>query len=373
MKRKIIIFLCCFLCILCGCSGQESGMKCKIGRHKLKITEIYFNNTRGLKCSEDNPYWEQILSDIELVSQKETREPTEFDFEPEITLIAANGVTCEMSFSVTAYSYPDVEGDEYENRDESAYYIRILRNGKSETSYYEVDEDVAKLRRNINGAVSYEYGRLEKLTGVIRYINNNAGEKKWCYVVSEYGDLKVKTEDFDGAIVGDTVEVELCHKADDTDRTADCEGIIHNLTNNDVTATSGAYLTALPFQYDIISYEGESDVFQINRLELETSREEFDFLLELWGDILPEEVKERLQSRYDDDFFAENILLYCGLDSPEAEVTAVVHTKWVGGENVVYVRTKEGQKAADGKAFLLCIEVPLEEWDEKTFGLYLFP
>ncbi|MCM1499105.1 MAG: hypothetical protein NC124_11635 [Clostridium sp.] len=367
MQKKIIIFFwCCFLCVLCGCSVQGSGIK--VGGHKYKIEEIYFNNAKGLICHEDNPYRESILADIELVSQKETRKPTEFDFEPELTLITSTGDICEMSFSVTAYEYPDEEGVEYENRDESAYYIKILRGEKSETLYYEIDEDVTRLRKNISSAVSYEYSRLGTFTGVIRCIGSGVIE----VVSSEYGNLIVKTEDFDGAIVGDTVEVELVEKPDGKKMTAGCAGVVHNLTRNDVAATSEIYLTALPFQYDILSYLGEPDVFLINQLDVAASKEEFDFLLELGGADLPEEVTEHLRSAYDDDFFAENILLYCGLDSMDAEVTAVVQTKWGEDRNIVYVRKGEGSENPVGEVSFLCIEVPLADWNGKIFELYLF-
>lgn len=372
MKKVIIVFVCSLLCILCACSGKENAEKYNICNKKIRIADMYFNNAESLNCSEDNPYREQILSKIEFISQKETREPTEFDFEPEITLIAANGFVFELSDSVTAYSYPDAEGAEAENQDDEAYYIRMIRNDETQTFYFERDDDVIELGRLVNDAVSYEYDNLGTITGVIRHINE---EDKCCYIVSsEYGDLYVAANDFDNAIVGDTVEVSLHEKTESADISADCEGTIQNLTNNDITATSGEYLTTLEFSYDILSYEGdfENNMFRTDRFELEYDKEDFDFLMELCEDCLPADVIQHLKEKYDSSFFENNILLYCGLDVPDVEVTAVAQTNWAGGGNMIYVRQNSNQEAPSLQYYILWVEVSKKDWNENDFSLYLF-
>ena len=155
--------------MVCGCSAntsEETGKtrlqvknkKYEICDRKVKVEELYFNDEKEFRCSTDNPYREDILLQVERIAEKEEIEPTEYEAAPELTIVASGEYTFELSSGVTAYAYPAVEGGTYENRDRASYYIRVLKKGKqNDIRYFEVDEDVVRLRELMNEAIQFEY------------------------------------------------------------------------------------------------------------------------------------------------------------------------------------------------------------------------
>ena len=146
MKKSLTV-ICLLSLLFCGCSAnasEETGKtklqvknkKYEICDRKVKVQELYFNDEKGFQCSDDNPYWDEILMQVERISGKDEIEPTEFEHDPELTVVTSGDISFELSDGVTAYAYPDVVGVEYENRDRSSYYIRILKKGKQKSIFY---------------------------------------------------------------------------------------------------------------------------------------------------------------------------------------------------------------------------------------------
>ena len=136
MIKKVILILVALCLILAGCSqdgkdssknAQAKNKKYEICNKKVRVQEIYFKNEKGFQCSAENPYRDELLTRIELVSGKEQVESVEYEADPEITVVTSGGLTFELSDGVTSYAYPEVEGIEYENKDRAAYYIRVLK------------------------------------------------------------------------------------------------------------------------------------------------------------------------------------------------------------------------------------------------------
>lgn len=373
--KKSIFWVCLVCFVLCGCSVKESSKKYKICNYNVKIEEIYFNDAVGLQCSEANPYREQLLSQIELISSEESIDATEFEHEPEITLVTSKGITFELSSGVT--HYPVVEGMEHENQDKYSYYIRILRNGERDgTHHYEWDEDVINLRQLMFDAMNYEYstGIVTNAKGVITYLEDY-GAYKTCGIEStEYGYQRVAVSDYDGVIVGDTVEFTILKEADESIPHAEYEGEIHNLTHNDVAATSEEYVTALPFTYNILSFELDpnKEKYVTGSSELGYEKELFDFVLDLYRDWMPSDVIQDIKDKYNEEFFEEYVLLYYVVDTENAQVTAVTQPKWIGGRNTVYVKENAEGAASDGKCHMIWVEIPRGEWNEQDFQVYVY-
>jgi len=385
MKKSLSI-LCLFSLLLCGCSGnvseaagkaklQAKNERYEICGQKVKVREIYFNDEKGFQCSNDNPYRDDILMQVERISEKEQIEPTEFEHDPELTVVASKELIFELSSGVTAYAYPQVEGVYYENRDRSSYYIRMLKNGEQKNLfYYEMDEDVVRLRELMEDAKQFEYGKVSEdgVEAVVVSVSDDLNGKR-CTVRSEaFGSLTLFVEDLDHVIVGDTVRYKLLENFDPVGVTAQ----IINLTKNDLKASEQKEFQVLPYSSEVISYQMKLDrkEFRTDRFEMETTYDDWKFILWLYAEALPTEVYEELLETYDVEFFEENVVMYCGLDFREVEVIAVTQPLDEESyyDNVVSIKKLTDEKIPENEEQLLLITIPKAEWNGKYFDLYLY-
>lgn len=385
--KKLIILLG-FLCLLlsgCGQTEQDSvqetktlskSKKYEICGEKVKVQEIYFKNEKGFQCSDENPYLDELLTQVELISKKEQVEPIEYEFDPEITLVCNKGLMFELSDGTTTYAYPAVEGMEYENKDKWAYYIRVLKDEKFEKIFYfEVDEDVQQLRQLIQEAIQFEYDNAPKegIEAVVVSARNDS-ISKYCAVRSEeYGEITLFAEDFDHIIVGDTVRYRLL---DESESNGNINAEIENLTQNDLSASKQSYIKVLPYSYEVISYKKKTDsrTFRTDRLELEYDYNDWHFVLGLISDEIPMDIYQELWDKYDVDFFEKNILMYCGLKSTEVEVTAATQPtdEDTYYPNVISVKELTQEQIPKDQEYMLVVTIPRDEWNGDSFDLYLY-
>lgn len=385
--KKLIILLG-FLCLLLsGCSQtkqdsvqetktSEKSKKYEICGERVKVQDIYFKNEKGFICSDENPYLDELLTQVELISKKEQVEPIEYEFDPEITLVCNKEITFEISDGTTAYAYPAVEGMEYENRDEWAYYIRVLKDEKFENIFYfEVDEDVQQLRKLIQEAIQFEYENAPKegIEAVVVSARNDS-ISKYCWVRSEeYGEITLYAEDFDHIIVGDTVRYRLL---DESESNGNFNAEIENISQNDLSASKQSYIQVLPYSYEVISYKKKTDsgAFRTDRLELESNYNDWHFLLGLISDEIPMDIYRELLDKYNVEFFEKNILMYCGLKSTEVEVTAATQPmdEDTYYHNVISVKELTQEQVPKDQEYMLVVAIPRDEWNGRTFDLYLY-
>lgn len=385
--KKLIILLG-FLCLLLsGCSQAEQdsvqetksltkSKKYEICGERVKVQEIYFNNEKGFQCSDENPYWEELLTQIELISKKEQIEPIEYEFDPEVTLVCGKELTFELSDGTTSYAYPAVEGIEYENRDRWAYYIRVLEEEEMEDIFYfEVDEDVQRLRELTQAAIQYEYDNAPKegVEAVVVSARNDS-ISKYCVVRSEeYGEITLFAEDFDHIIVGDTVRYKLLNESETS---SNINAEMENLTQNDLSTSKQSYIKILPYSYEVIPYKKKTDksTFRTDRLELEYDYNDWHFVLGLLNDNIPMDVYQELLDNYTIEFFESNILLYCGLKSTEVEVKAATQPmdEDMFYNNVISVKELTKEQIPEDEEYILVVSIPKDEWNGKTFDLYLY-
>lgn len=386
MKKLIILWG--FLCLLLsGCSQAEQdsvqetksltkSKKYEICGERVKVQEIYFNNEKGFQCSDENPYWEELLTQIELISKKEQIEPIEYEFDPEITVVCNKELTFELSDGTTSYASPTVEGYAYENRDKWAYYIRVLKDEKFENIFYfEVDEDVQHLRKLIQEAIQFEYDNApqEGIEAVVVRVWNDS-ISRGCWVRSEeYGLVTLNPENLDHIIVGDTIRYRLL---DESESGGKYNAELENLTQNDLSASKQSYIKVLPYSYEVISYEKKDyGIFRTDRLELEYNYDDWHFVLGLANDQIPMNIYQELLEKYNIEFFESNILLYCGLESTEVEVKAA--TQPMKNEdmyygNIISVKELTQDPVPEDKVYMLFISIPRDEWNGQTFDLYLY-
>ncbi len=385
--KKLILFLGLLCLLLGGCSqteqdsvqetnNSEKSKNYEICGKKVKVQEIYFKNEKGFQCSDENPFLEELLTQVELISKKEQAEPIEYEFDPEITLVCNKEITFELSDGTTTYAYPAVEGITYENRDKWAYYIRVLKDEKvGKIFYFEVDEDVQHLRKLIQEAIQYEYDNAPKegVEAVVVSAWNNS-ISRGCWVRSEeYGLVTLNPENLDHIIVGDTIRYRLL---DESESGGKYNAELENLTQNDLSASKQSYIKVLPYSYEVISYEKKDyGIFRTDRLELEYNYDDWHFVLGLANDQIPMNIYQELLEKYNIEFFESNILLYCGLESTEVEVKAA--TQPMKNEdmyygNIISVKELTQDPVPEDKVYMLFISIPRDEWNGQTFDLYLY-
>ncbi|MBR4084827.1 MAG: hypothetical protein IKK33_11160 [Lachnospiraceae bacterium] len=383
--KKLIILLG-FLCLLLGgCSktGQDSvqetktlskSKKYEICGEKVKVQEIYFNNEKGFQCSAQNPYWDELLAQIELISKKEKVDPIEYEFDPEITVVCDKGLTFELADGTTTYAYPAVEGAAYENRDKYAYYIRVLKEGKQKAIFYfERDEDVIHLRELMQAAIQFEYDNApeEGIEAVVVMMSNNEISRSCIVRSEEYGEITLFPEDFDHVIVGDTIKYKLLDEEANTGINAE----IKNLTQNDLSASKQSYIKVLPYSYEVMSYKKKTDIdFRTDRLELEYDYDDWHFVLGLESDDMPTDVYQDLLDKYNSKFFESNILLYCWLKSTEVQVTAATQPmeEDMYYDNVISVKELTQEQVPEDEEHMLLVTIPRDEWNGDSFDLYVY-
>ena len=385
MKKELIVF-CLFSLLLCGCSAnasettgksekQTNRKKYEICDQKVKVREIYFNDEKEFRCSADNPYRDEILLQVELISEKEEIEPTEYEHDPELTVVASEDYTFELSSGVTAYAYPAVEGGTYENRDRASYYIRVLKKGKQkEIRYFEMDEDVVRLRELMNEAIQFEYENVSEdgVEAVVVSVADDLNGKRCTLKSKKFGSLTLFVEDLDHVIMGDTVRYKLL--GDDEFGRATAE--IVNLTKNDLSASEQKEFQILSYSSEVISFQKqrEGKTFRTDRFELEYTYNGWHFILGLLRDSLPLDVYSELLEKYNIEFFEENIIMYCGLEYPEVQIAAVVQPLDEDAyyDNEVSVRKLTDETLGEDEERILLISVPKSEWNGKSFDLYLY-
>lgn len=355
-----------------------SSNKYHIANNKVIIESIYFNNAEWLTCNEDNPYREQLLFELESLCQKETRTPTEFEHDPEITIIASDGTIYEMSSGATHYEYPETTDSEYETKDESSYYIRVKKDNQPETiEYYEWD-DAIPLRKVMFDAIYYAYQQLGSMQGIVTgiYEGYDANNESFrCAIETfQYGYILAEVDTLDNAIIGDTVELTLYNEDRDNIST-DCRGTIRNITQNDITKTSSEWITQQSFYYNIVTFDSSADPlkFDKQRIELIMEYDDLIFQTTFWeDDDVPQNVIEDLKKQYNEEFFKNNMLAFCGIEVLDVEVTAVAQSELFPFGNIIYVKKKTSELVPAGTHKLLFVEISKDNWNDTCYDLYLY-
>ena len=77
---------------------------------------------------------------------------------------------------------------------------------------------------------------------------------------------------------------------------------------------------------------------------------------------------------YTIEFFESNILLYCGLKSTEVEVKAATQPmdEDMFYNNVISVKELTQEQIPEDEEYILVVSIPKDEWNGKTFDLYLY-
>ncbi len=324
--------------------------------------QMYLNNAPFLTLSDTNPCRADIESGINLLSSKPEVGSEEFCFDPDLTVIDKNGDKFEYGLAVTSYPSPDVEGAE-SIPDTTAFYMRSFdKRGTGHLKYYAVDSDIKMLQAAIRNAVPYEYKRIGSFEGVVTYI----GDGNISLFTEKYGYIPICTDDAKSAIVGDTISARYIGESGEKNNSAKFKADITNITNGDVTKTSPAFLTALPFSYEVLTFEG-AEKLNIGYPEVVADRDELEFTLWLYRDSqkMPPQTAAYISKKYDKKFFEDNILLYDKVKSSQTEVKAAIQANWTGDPNILYIKEGEPDQAS-----LVMVAIPRKDWDEEIFELY---
>ncbi len=326
-------------------------------------TEMYLNDAPFLTVSDTNPYRQDIIAGLNTISSKPEAGSEEFCHTPELTVVDKKGNKFEYGLAVTSYSVPDVEGAAG-SPDTVAFYERSYdKLGNAKVKYYTPDNDIDKLRESIRNAVPYEYKRIGSFEGVVTYIRDGG-----ISLYSEkYGYIPICTDDAKNAVVGDTIQANYVGESDTKTFSAMFKADINNITQGDVTKTSPAYLTPLPFEYETFAFEN-ADKLVNGYPEVITDRDELDTLLWLYGrsDKMPQDVINKINNKYNNDYFTKNILLFVSSQNSDVEVKAAVMAKWTGDPDILYI--KDGK---DNNPALIAVSVERMNWDEEVFEKYI--
>lgn len=368
LKKLVFVLILCLL--LCGCTSCE---RYKISDTNINVQSIYFQDTETLVCSKDSPYFVQILEQLEHISGQNSVQPEMHVFvhDPDITLVASNDVIYEIGSAVSdlgirpeGYGYSDDTYREF-------LYIRKLESGQvADFTYYDRDDEAIKLYHIQEEAIGYEYtsGVISGATGVITGIYEENDNTR-CHIDSaEFGSIGIYVTDTDNVIIGDMVMYDVTF----VDEDRDYHGTIENLTDNDVTQTAEDYITSLSFEYYIMTVPKESEMNDVSRwrVSMDDTEEDFDFILSLYDDRLPEEILSELDQKYDEAFFEDHFLLHYGMSVTEAEVTAVVRQEWLGGRNYVYIKELTDEEVSNMEHRIIWIEVEKDCWNGCGFDPY---
>ena len=326
-------------------------------------TEMYLNDAPFLTVSDTNPYRQDIIAGLNTLSSKPEAGSEEFCHTPELTVVDKKGNKFEYGLAVTAYSSPDVEGAE-STPNTVAFYARSYNQlGEARVKYYSPDEDINKLRENIRNAVPYEYKRIGSFEGVVTYVQG----KNINLYSEKYGYIQVFTNDAKNAIVGDTIQADYAGENASKLPSAKFMADVTNITQGDVTKTAPDYLTPLPFEYEVFAFEN-ADKLANGYPEVITDKEELEFMFMLYGDTdkMPSDVISKMTAKYDENFFADNILLFVSSQHSDAEVKAAVMANWTGDPDILYI--KDGK---DNNPALIAVSVERMNWDEEVFEKYI--
>ena len=189
----------------------------------------------------------------------------------------------------------------------------------------------------------------------------------------EYGLVTLNPENLDHIIVGDTIRYRLL---DESESGGKYNAELENLTQNDLSASKQSYIKILPYSYEVIPYKKKTDksTFRTDRLELEYDYNDWHFVLGLINDEIPMNIYKELLEKYDVEFFEKNILMYCGLKSTGVEVTAATQPmeKDMYYSNVISVKELTQEQIPEDEEYILVVSIPKDEWNGKTFDLYLY-
>ena len=369
-KKIFFIMLICVL--LCGCTPTE---KYKIEGALVNVQEIYFDNIETNKCSQDSPYYTQILEQTEYISGQEPVQPEMYVFvhDPDITLVATNDIIYEIGSAVPeAESSPDGGGGS-EDTYREFLYIRKLKAGQSvDFTYYDRNEEAVELFRMQVEAIGYEFtsGAISEATGVVIGIYEEKDGISCVIDSTEYGWIHIYVTDTDNVIIGDMVMFDITS----VDEDRDYHGTVDNLTDNDVAQAAEEYVTSLPFEYYIMTVPKEPEMNDVSawRVSTDDDKEYFDFVLSLYDDRLPGSVLRELDQKYDEAFFEDHFLLHYSLNVTEAEITAVVQREWLGGGNYVYIKELTDEEVPDTEHRIVWIEVEKDSWNGYEFDPYVY-
>lgn len=371
MSKKVfwIVAMC---LLLCGCA---SGDKYKIGSVPVNVQEIYFDDTETLVCSQDSPYYTQILEEIEYFSGQKSVVPDMgvFVHDPDVTIVADNGDIYEIGVAISDAIIEYTHGDETTETYYSFYYVRRVENGKKKSfKYYEHEEEGLMLLGIKADAIAYEYtsGAIGTVQGVVIGIFQKENYTEYVIDSEEYSRVWINSEDAEVAIEGDMVK----YTVTSVDDNGNYYGTIENLTGNDMSQISDDYITNLSFEYYIMTVPREPDMLDVSRTKVSTekTKEHFDFTLSLYEDRLPNEVLRDLKTKYNEAFFEEHFLLYYGMDVTNVEITAVVQQEWVGGENEVYIKELTDEEVLENEHRIVWIEVSRDGWNGYDFSAYRY-
>ena len=73
-----------------------------------------------------------------------------------------------------------------------------------------------------------------------------------------------------------------------------------------------------------------------------------------------------MTAKYDENFLADNILLFVSSQHSDAEVKAAVMANWTGDPDILYIN--DGK---DNNPALIAVSVERMNWDEEVFEKYI--
>lgn len=215
-KRSLYVYVFLFACFAgaCGALAYILNIEEWYG-HKLRVEEAYFYDNRNLAISEDNPYFDDIVSAVQKMSELETIEPTSWCHPTEFSLVTKDNVRFELFYGIDNYTQPNVEG--YYADPIYALGVRVIADGVIEEYFYDREQDAVS---EVGRLLSLAYVHLFPDIGSIDGIAQSMGEDtimSYIYLVTEdYGNLHVYVSDLGNLKEGDCVTITFPKQPEET-------------------------------------------------------------------------------------------------------------------------------------------------------------
>lgn len=215
-KRSLYVYIFLFACFAgaCGALAYILNIEEWYG-HKLRVEEAYFYDNRNLAVSEDNPYFDDIVTAVQELSELETIEPTSWCHPTRFSLVTKDNVRFEIFNGMDNLTQPNVEG--YYADPIYALGVRVIADGVIEEYFYDREQDEP---REVGRLLSLAYVHVFPDIGTIEGIIQGMGEDDimdYLYLVTEdYGKIHVYVLDLHDLKQGDRVTITFPKKQEKT-------------------------------------------------------------------------------------------------------------------------------------------------------------
>ena len=184
--------------------------------HKLNVKEAYFNDNRNLAISEDNPYFDDIISAVEKMSELETIEPTSWCDPTEFSLVTKDNVRFEIFHGADNYIQPAVEG--YSGSAPiHALGVRVIADGVIEDYFYDFEQDeVSEVGRLLRFAFVSLFSDIGTIEGTAQFVGEDVIMNYIYLVTEDYGEFHVYVSDLGDLKEGDHVTITFPEQPEET-------------------------------------------------------------------------------------------------------------------------------------------------------------